>query len=458
MEKDNNEELLQLQDEDFEDINHVDKELGLDGAEEGDYTVSSSARTVTLQKADRGLSELKRWFDKGRLVIDPEWQRGYVWDDKRASRLIESFLIELPVPVIYFAKNEAGQYEVIDGLQRLTAVFNFMSNTMKLSGLEILSELNGKTFNELDGLSQGKLEDATLRTFELDQTVDKELMFLIFERLNTGGVALNDMEIRNCLYRGKLNDLIGELSKNENFLSCVNQQNLKHRMYDRLLILRFLSFYQMTYKKARHGLKRFFNEFLETYQNPPNQKIDEYRETFKKCMRGCVTVFGNKGFRLRKAYEKKRGGEWVSRVNASVFQIISNSFSEYDLGSLTRSSDLIYESYVDLVSTDSEWVSSVTMGAGTFQHIEYSFETWEKRLKSIMETQCPNDGVRLFSQALKEEFFQRDNTCAICGQKIAMISDAAMDHHLEYWKGGQTVPDNARLVHRRCNLDRVRKN
>lgn len=437
-------------------IDVIDEEDELQGADEGDFYAAGSARTVPLQKADRSLSELKRWFDKGRLIVDPEWQRGYVWDEKRASRLIESFLIELPVPVIYLATNDEGKYEVIDGLQRLTAIFNFMSNRSRLTGLQRLCDHNGKTFSELDEGTQAKLEDSTLRTFELAQTVDKNLMFIIFERLNTGGVALNDMEIRNCLYRGKLNNLISELTKNENFLNCTNQQNLDRRMYDRLLVLRFLAFHQMTYKNARTGLKKFFNDFLEAFRNPTEMRIEEYREVFRKCMRACFTIFGDKGFRLRKGSGNKRAGEWVGRVNASVFQVISTSFAYYDIGAITRAADSIFEAYIDLISTDQDWITSVTAGTGTYARIEYSFDTWESRLKLILKGETPNDSSRLFSRTLKEEFFDSNPVCAICGQKISQIHDAALDHHHQYWAGGQTVPENARLVHRQCNLERPR--
>ena len=176
--------------------------------DEGDLQVQDPGGGIQLEKADRSLFELNHWHNKGQIVIDPEWQRMYVWDKKRASKLIESFLIALPVPVVYLAVNSEGKYEVIDGLQRLTSVFKFFKNEFALTGLEILSNLNGLKFDTLDTKLQSKLEACVLRTFEIAQSTPKDLMFIIFERLNTGGVPLNEMEIRNCLYRGKLNDLI----------------------------------------------------------------------------------------------------------------------------------------------------------------------------------------------------------------------------------------------------------
>ena len=444
--------------EQIEELNDLEPhEIEVEGSDEGDLDLSGEKPKINLDKNDRSLAEFNRWFEKGRLNVDPEWQRKYVWDNKRASKLIESFLIDLPVPVIYLSMNDEGTYEVIDGLQRLTSVFNFFGNKFKLQSLELLPELNGKFFKELDTEIQSKLEDTTLRTFELSQTSPKDLMFLIFERLNTGGMRLNDMEIRNCLYRGKLNDLIKQLSEFDDLKKAINQKGIEKRMTDRLLILRFLAFYQLHYTKARKGLKSFLNEFFETYKNLPESKADEFTKIFKKASKAAVTIFGNQSFRLRR--DKTRGGgEWASRINATVFQVLMTSFADKDIGQLTRSADSIYESYVDLISTDQQWVESVTSATGDYSRIEYTFKTWEERLsKALVDTE-PNDKTRLFSKSLKESLYDQDPTCAICSQKITLILDAALDHTERYWEGGKTIPENARLTHRTCNLKRAKKN
>jgi hypothetical protein len=442
-----------------EDLNNIESredDLEVEGSDEGDLEVQNAVPSISLAKNDRSLSDLYRWFKDSRLVIDPEWQRQYVWDRKRASRLIESFLIDLPIPVIYLAVNDQGKYEVIDGLQRLTSAFDYFDNKYPLTGLEIQRGLNGKKFGDLTPLQQYKLWDTTLRTFELAQNTPKDLMFLIFERLNTGGVALNDMEIRNCLFRGKLNDLLKELAEDENFVAAVSQKGLQKRMKDRMLVLRFLAFYERNYKIARKGLKAFFNDYLDDNRNPKESKIKQLRKVFKQSMKASHTIFGDKGFRLRRG-SIAGGGEWTPNINASIFQVIAVSFTEYDAGALTRSADCIFEAYLDLLATDQKWVECVQHSTGDYQRIEYSFETWRDRLKLILASVAPNDNRRLFSRSLKEEMFQQDATCKLCGSKIVLLNDAALDHHHQYWLGGQTVPENARLVHRLCNQKRPRQ-
>ena len=425
-----------------EDIEADDVEL--EGAEEGEIEKGLESEAVSLEKNDRSLFELDHWYQRGRLILDAEWQREYVWDKKRASRLIESFLIDLPIPVIYLVMNDEKKYEVIDGLQRLTSVFDFLNRRYKLTGLEIKQDINGCQFDDLAEDLQNKLYDSTLRTFELSQDTSKDLMFLIFERLNTGGVALNEMEIRNCLYRGSLNDLIKELAQLNEFKDCVNQKNIHRRMKDRSLVLRFLAFYERTYFKATRGLKAFFNEFCETYRDPSEKKLNEFRDQFKKAIKAAYTVFGDRGFRLSS----------TSSINASVFQVLCVSFTNHDLGALTRSADAIREAYLDLVSTDEHWSDCVSKATGSYDRISYAFKTWSERLEQVMENFEPNDSTRLFSRGLKENLYQQNDVCQICEQKISHIDDAALDHDKHYWRGGKTVPENARLVHRHCNATR----
>jgi hypothetical protein len=202
-------------------------------------------------------------------------------------------------------------------------------------------------------------------------------------------------------------------------------------------------------------LKKFVNEFFETYRDPSDAKLDEFRRVFKKAMKASVTVFGDKGFRLRRDIKDGDGwGEWAGRPNAAIFQVISTSFADYDLGAITRAADAIIEEYLDLVCTDERWRDCVRRATGETTRMEYAFNTWYERLKQLLDSFPPNDTERCFSRSLKEELFRQDGICAICGQKIALLMDAALDHDLHYWRGGLTVPSNARLVHRHCNLTR----
>jgi len=317
----------------------------------------------------------------------------------------------------------------------------------------MLKLMDKKKFSELPSEMQNKLSDATLRTFELSPQTSKNLLFTIFERLNTGGVALTEMEIRNCIYRGKTNDLIKKLAVYEEFVKSVNQKDLSRGMLDRSLVLRFLAFYEKGYQKAQEGLKTFINDFFEYYKNPLESKLDEFEKQFKKATRAAYTVFGDFAYRLRRQ-DSKGGGEWATRVNAAVFQVIAVSFTNYDPSQVTQRRDAILEEYLDMVTCDSNWLDSVSRSTGDARRIRYTFQTWNDRLGAVMEGSIPLDTKRIFSANLKKEMFKQNPTCSLCGQEIRLINDAALDHEEHYWRSGKTIPSNARLAHRLCNMKR----
>ena len=300
--------------------------------------------------------------------------------------------------------------------------------------MEFFDAFNGKYFKDLPELLQSKLQDATLRTFELDKKTPKSMMFTIFERLNTGGVTLNEMEIRNCIYNGSLLRLVKDLTEELSFVKVINMPTLSSRMVDRNLVLRFLAFYDKHYSKCKNGLKRFLNEFCEERRNINQNKEMEFRQKFVHAMKAAVTIFGNKGFRLRK--EGAHGpGNWTSKVNAAVFQVLSVSFTSYKLEQLTRRADSIYEAYVSLVSEDNLWIDYTKTSTGDYSRIDYVFTIWGQQLKEAIGNEPANDPKRCFSMELKEELYKKQSkVCAICKQKISIIEDAVVDHIKHYWK------------------------
>jgi len=220
-----------------------------DQEEEQPIEVLSKERRVYSDKADRSIFELYRQYQKGNLDLQPEFQRLQVWDNSKSSRLIESVLLEVPIPVIYLSEESDCKYSVIDGQQRLNAFFKFLENNLRLSGLTILAELNGKRFQDLPKNLQDKFENATIRIIEIRKESDPDVKFEIFERLNTGSVQLNAQELRNCIYRGRYNELLKELSGTKDFQFLLGLEKPHNRMQDRELILRFFAFYHNTYLK-----------------------------------------------------------------------------------------------------------------------------------------------------------------------------------------------------------------
>ena len=163
---------------------------------------------------------------RGSIKLDPEYQRRHRWSAETSSRLIESLILNIPIPVIFLSQDidvdeevedSTSRYTVIDGQQRLTAIYDFLSNNLELSGLETLSELNGLTYKSLPSFLIRRLEERTIKCLRIDSTVDEQVKFDIFERLNTGSVKLESQELRNATARGPFNDAIKEWAKIKSF-------------------------------------------------------------------------------------------------------------------------------------------------------------------------------------------------------------------------------------------------
>ena len=176
-------------------------------------------RAIYTEPADAEIESLYNKHKRGKLIVQPDFQRDYVWDRKRASRLIESALLSIPIPIVYISEEPDNKEYVIDGQQRLTSFFSFLDGKFpdggdfKLTGLRVFEELNGKNCSELTDNLQDVIRYFKLRTVTFKRESDENLKFEIFERLNTGAVPLNDQELRNCIYRGPYNDLVDELSR-----------------------------------------------------------------------------------------------------------------------------------------------------------------------------------------------------------------------------------------------------
>ena len=215
-------------------------------------------RTVKTQNIEYDLETLVKKIKKRIIKLNPDYQRNHRWDNQESSKLIESLILNIPIPTIYLSQDvdvdeevEDGvsRYSVIDGQQRLTAIYGFMKNTYALEGLEVLHPLNEAYYKDLPPFLVRRLEERTIKCLRIDSTVDPQVKYDVFERLNSGAVQLEAQELRNAVYRGKFNDLIKSLAKNEKFMKLLNI-NIKHvsednkvkKMQNVEYVLRFFAF------------------------------------------------------------------------------------------------------------------------------------------------------------------------------------------------------------------------
>lgn len=423
----------------------------------------SNKRKIYTQVGDPEIQGLRDKYQKRRLDIQPDFQRQFVWDVKKSSCLIESAMLGIPLPVFYFSEESDGKVAVVDGQQRLTAFFSFIGGQFpdgekfKLSGLKVFKEFNQKTFSELPDEYQDKISECSIRTITFTKESDADLKFEVFERLNSGSVKLNDQELRNCIYRGNYNKLLRELSEDKDFMKIMGYSKPHKRMLDVEFVLRFASFFNQTYLKYNSPMRKFMNKEMEERQDISPEDSDRVRKTFKNSVSIIFSLLGENAFRrFIKGDAQKPDGSWERRTfSASLFDILMWSFAEKDKNLVMANLDSIKEELIDLMSSNQNFIDSISFGTSSKSKMITRFDIWRKSLEEVLANQQRQP--RSFSRELKENLYDSNSTCEICKNKISDINDAAIDHIEQYWRGGKTIPENARLVHRYCNNARSRR-
>lgn len=219
--------------------------------------IDKNRRTVSFDSYDITVRQLYDMVVEEEIDIAPEYQRHFVWDEVRQSQLVESIYLGIPVPSLFMATNRDSTWEVIDGLQRLTTIVNFIGGDqtilrinkncrkLKITGLEKLDSINGCHFEDLTRSLQNFFLTRPIRVTVLNDRSDFSLRFDLFERLNTGGVILHPQEIRNCIYLGEFNDFIKQCAKNSDFLNVIKlTKNAERTGNLEELVLKFFAYFE----------------------------------------------------------------------------------------------------------------------------------------------------------------------------------------------------------------------
>ena len=277
-------------------------ERPLTEAEEGESdeldpeAIPPKSRKLYTQPYDLSIKTLIDQIKEGILHLRPlsgrpSFQRRYVWSDRLSSRLIESILLNVPIPPCYFAQDADFELEVIDGQQRIYSLFRFIDNQFKLSTLESFTELNGMRFFELDQKIQNRISSFTLRCIVITNDSDEELRFDVFERLNSNTVPLNAQELRNCVYRGDLLSVVSDLVEYPPWLRILRRSSPDKRMRDEELILRFFAFKETGLERYRTPQKYWLNDVAKAGKKLPEGREGELLQLWRSAVDRALIVF-----------------------------------------------------------------------------------------------------------------------------------------------------------------------
>ncbi len=320
---------------------------------------------ITTYPSDFTLSGLFKMWQNGDITI-PDYQREFVWSIKQSSLLIESFLIGLPVPPIFFYVDEENRNLVIDGQQRLLSVFYFLEGyfgsenekgkrqIFRLTGLNPKNKFHNKRFVDLDDNDKRKLENSVLRAINVRQLSPKDQstsVYHIFERLNTGGTPLKPQEIRNCVFRGDFLNRLRKLNSNENWRAILGKKLIDKHQNDVELILRAfgLCYHLEEYEKP---MKEFLSKTSRKYQDGKSKRIDTFEDSFKKTTKLINETLRKKPFSVR--------GPLNTSIFDSVFCITINNINKIPKDFYDRYEKLLKDEkfieYTTLATTDAKIV------------------------------------------------------------------------------------------------------
>ena len=401
---------------------------------------SYSGNIVHYTSKDLSLSQLKDLYDKKRLITDPDYQRNYIYSPKKASSLIESILIGIPIPIIYLCEEDDGTYSVIDGQQRITSFVKYLKNEYTLTGLDTLTDLNGKYYGDLEEGIQTKLDISTLKTICFDRDSQK-LKYEIFARLNLGAIPLKPQELRNCIYRGSFNDMLKDIVVHNPYLIDLFHDENKRMQYEerilRFFVLRESMILDDTYVNA-------MNKYISIHQDDSESDIQKAKSIYTRTIEMVHRVLGNSAFFSFDEKERKK-------FNGAIYDSIMIPFSFYEKSDLINNSDKIRSEINKIKKFDKEYRDNIYSGTNSRKKVFGRISKIWSILINIIGKNGMDKGSRFFSDNVKKQLFHKGYKCSYCGNEILNINDCEIDHIIPFSLGGSTDISNAQLLHRYCN-------
>lgn len=378
--------MTYLSDQPTESFN--DESLDVEDTENEEYekvTFEYDPDKINIATREPTIEQILRRIGQEALDLAPDFQRqANIWKPDVKSRLIESILIRIPLPAFYIDATNDDKWVVVDGLQRLSALKEFViDKTLTLSGLEYLSNLKGKTYDELEPRYQRRILETQPTVYLIEKGTPPEVKFNIFKRINTGGVRLSNQELRHALNPGKANEFLKKLTQLPEFQKVIPLSDpKKNRMDDREFILGYLAFILTSYKNYQESKENardvFLSGSLSKINNLSDEELTNIQDKFKQVMNAAYEIFGDNAFR-KISYNHRK-----SPLNKSLFEAWSfhlSQLSDENIQKLIKSKQKLIDKFIEYAENDKEFLASISQAA---KKVEYRFEMIGKIIQEIL--------------------------------------------------------------------------
>lgn len=337
-------------------------------------------RRLHTETYDFSIATLVNHLKDGSIFV-PTFQRNYVWNRGQASRLIESLIIQCPIPVIYLNQELDETLSVIDGNQRLTSIKLFVDDDFELQGLSAYPELEGNKFSDLDPRFRRHILNRTLRCITILKETHPQIKFDVFERINTGAVQLNPQEVRHGVYHGPLMTFIDELSQEKIWKKLTGRQ-YDNRMKGTELVLRYLA---LTYnlEKYKKPLKTFLNEFCSTHHDIGENDALRWKSGFLNSVEAINYLYEGKSFRVLDEDLNP-----VSKsINSALFDAVMVSFTQLSITKKTveKVNKVDFLKKFQALTQEEKFYTSITAGTSATGLVKYRINEMKEFLKAELK-------------------------------------------------------------------------
>ena len=334
---------------------------------------------IFVENKPFSLRQINDLINEGDIELSPDFQRNFIWDNTRQSRLIESIFLGLPLPSIYLSQYEDGRLTIVDGLQRIMTIRRFLNNELRLNNLEYIKECNGKTFDQLkDVFSPLRLRrfgQTQIMCFVIDYRSPNKLKFDLFRRLNTGGKPLNNQEIRNCLSRPELRRILRTMVISKAFKSATDGSVKDSRMEAQEAALRFILFY-LNYDNKSNNPVSFYNgnmedsldaavDFLNGYEN-----LLKILPVYEQALWDSFYLFGIHAFRKMCCNQTRRSP--VNKLMMLATTVLLAVHGEQYRTAIDAGISLT-DKVAELIDGDRNLFNALTWSTNSKWNIEYVF-------------------------------------------------------------------------------------
>jgi hypothetical protein len=339
----------------------------------GDYPID----TLLIRNETRTVHDVLRRIEQGSFVMDPDFQRDFIWLDDKQSKLIESVLMRIPLPVFYLGEDDKGRMIVVDGLQRLSTFNSFVNNKLRLK-LPNQADLDKKLFEALSPKLKNRIEDCNLILYIIDAKVPERARLDIFERVN-GGIPLTRQQMRNCLFNGTATQFLKREAATELFKKATGNSLTTKTMRDREFVNRFCAFRLLPIDTYKGDMDEWLAMALKKMNGLNEASLAQLSNEFQSSLQNNYFLFKDHAFRKHSPGQDRRGV-----LNASLWDVMITGLAKYSHDQIVNHAEKLKERFYTLIKNE-RFVWSITYGPNSPDRVRHRFEETQKMFAEVFD-------------------------------------------------------------------------